>query len=162
MTFHRIFRTARGFSLIEAVAIVLVVSIAVPPGLAMLSEVTERRADAAAIERATTLAIAVLERVTADVHAGDDAGLGYAALADEESYLDDPIDGLRARMQWVSEPYEAAGLRWEIEVGEPAAADGAATGDTERDVFRRVTARVTFPTVLGDRTLELATLVGEL
>ncbi|MEM1331462.1 MAG: prepilin-type N-terminal cleavage/methylation domain-containing protein [Planctomycetota bacterium] len=152
----------RGFSLIEAVAVVVVVAIAVPPALHALGGTTDARINALTTDRASCLAVAVLERITADIYAGEDAGLGYAALADAESYLNDEIDGLFARMGWLMEPYHDAGLTVSVDIGEAQSEDGTVSGDPAQDVFRTLTVRVGFEAANGSREIGIATRVVEL
>ena len=59
--------TARsGFTLLEAVVVVVVLALAVPAGMQMLAESGETRRQGAQTARASTLGSAVLEQVIAD------------------------------------------------------------------------------------------------
>lgn len=151
----------RGFTLIEAVAVIVVIGIAVPPTLLMLREVVEQRTDAISLARATSLANAVLETVVADVASGDE-NLGFDALVDETLYVDGGTRGLRTRLATVTAPYTAARLSYAVDIGPLSAADGSITGDVDLDLFRVVTVSVTFPTIRGQQVLNLSTMVADL
>lgn len=143
----------RAFSLIEAVVVVIVLGLAVPPALSWLDSAVSARADAVNAARATVLATSVMESILAD-SASSAPGLGFAALADESAYVDDPASGLRTRLAALAQHYEAFGLAYAVSIGPLAAFDGVATGDPSRDVFRMITVTVTFPSAAGG-TLEL-------
>lgn len=143
----------RAFSLIEAVVVVIVLGLAVPPALSWLDSAVSARADAVNATRATVLATSVMESILAD-SASTAPGLGFAAFADESAYLNNPASGLRTRLVALTEPYEASGLAYAVTIGPLTAFDGVASGDSSRDVFRLITVTVTFPSAAGG-TLEL-------
>ncbi|MBK9189258.1 MAG: prepilin-type N-terminal cleavage/methylation domain-containing protein [Phycisphaerales bacterium] len=137
----------RGFTLIEAVIVVVVIAIAIPPTLLWFDSAVSRRADAVSTLRATTLATLVLEHIIADVNS-DAAGLGYAALASPATYLDTPGTGLRARLSSATGMYQSMGLSYQVTIGAPTDYRGVVTG-TGADLFRRVTVTITIPRADG-------------
>jgi type II secretory pathway pseudopilin PulG len=134
----------RAFSLIEAVMVVLVLAICVPPTLNFMQQSAQERADTVAIARATALAQCVMEHVQADV-ASDDSALGYAALANASTYLSSPSTGLYARLSTHVLPYSNAGLTYTVSIGSQVSSTGAATGNASQDLFRLVTVNVSAP-----------------
>jgi len=137
----------RGFTLIEAVIVVVVIAIAIPPTLIWFDSAVSRRADAVSTLRGTTLATLVLEHILADVNS-DAPGLGYAALASSSTYLDTPGTGLRARLAGATGAYQSMGLAYAVTIGAPTDYRGVVTG-TGADVFRRITVTVTIPRAEG-------------
>jgi len=149
----------RGFTLIEATVLVLVLALVVPPVAMALREATDARVDAVSVVRAHTLAESVLEWVVADSLA-DEPGLGNAAFADPEAYLD-PESGLGSRLDPVVSPLLNAGLSYTVEIGPIANESGVQTGDPQVDLFRRITVRVTAPSGAGPSlVVTLSTLIG--
>jgi hypothetical protein len=136
------------FTLIEAVAVVLVLALIVPPTLGWMQGTAARRADAVAAMRATTLATAVVETVMADV-ASSAPGMGFAALATPATYIDTPVVGLRARLASVTGVYEAQGLTYTVEIGALVNSSLAVDADAALNLFRVVTVRVTAPSATG-------------
>lgn len=135
----------RGFSLIEAAVIVLMIAVAVPTSVRMLGRSSDERTDRVMMALATTYAGAVLEQVLSDVSAG-----GLDVLVDADGYLDSPGVGLWARLAWVSEPYEARGLDAEVEISGLVDRFGEVSADAEENLFRVVTARVSFGLSSGE------------
>ncbi|GIK17864.1 MAG: hypothetical protein AMXMBFR77_23810 [Phycisphaerales bacterium] len=120
------------------------------------------RADAVQTTRAAALAQAVVEHVLADVYS-DAPGLGYAALADTNAWLNTPDAGLLARAAGTASLYEDLGFAYTIDVTPPHAASGVATGDPELDLFRTVTVTVTWPRATGGtQSLPISVVVTEL
>ena len=68
-------RTVRGFTLIEAIIAIVVLSLAIPPMLWAMRDATWKRADPVLVSRARWLAAEKLEDVLADRHS---ATRGYA------------------------------------------------------------------------------------
>ncbi|KAA0215992.1 MAG: hypothetical protein DYG94_09875 [Leptolyngbya sp. PLA3] len=147
----------RGFSLIEAAIIVVMIGIAAPPAARMLVDAAGERSDRVLISCATTYAAAVIEQVMADVSAG-----GLDVLADEDAYLDAGGTGLWDRLAWVSEPFEARGLSADLSISDLVARDGEVSGDAEDNLFRVVIVTVNIPTGDG-QVLELpvSVMLGE-
>ena len=147
--------TRRAFTLIEAVVIVIVVAVAVPPSLMWLDESVTRRVDAANLTRATMLGTAVMENVLADC-GSDAAGLGFAALATPATYT----TSLSTRMGSTLSPYQAAGLSYSVTIGSLVSASGVASADVTQNVFRLVTVNVTYPSAAGGtRTFAVSAMV---
>lgn len=153
-------RARRAFTLVEAIAVIVVMGVAVP-GLAFtLIDAARVRASAEQSERAVWLAGAALETVIADAHS-DAPGLGFEAFEDEAAYLETPGTGLMERMAWAGSA--APGATLEVTVGGLVGPEGVATGDEDRDVFRYVRARVSWTSVMGrDMAYEAGVLLGEL
>ncbi len=146
----------RGFSILEAVVVVLVVSISVPTTLVWTDAAVSRRADAVTAIRATAYASAVMETVLADVSSAA-PGFGYAALATPTVYLSGP-SGLTARMAAVGATYAAQGMEFSIAIGAPVSASGLPTGSPAVDLFRAIDVTVSFP--LADGGTASLTLSG--
>lgn len=137
-------RRHRGFTLLETVAAVIVLAVAVPATMGALTDAADARRDGATALRAATLARAALEHVLADVHSGA-PGLGFDALSDSAAYVDAPVTGLMARLAPTLEAYEAFAMGCEVRVSGLVDYSGAATGSPASDVCRDVTVVVTFP-----------------
>jgi len=146
----------RGFTLMEAIAALVVLGILIPPTVAMMRDAARSRVDAVSLTRATWLAAAVMEQVIADVNS-EQFGLGV--LADQAAYLTSPGTGLEARIADVTSLYASAGLGWSLSIGELVSASGAATGDADRDVYRMVQVRVEWDARGGERRFELGSLL---
>lgn len=143
-------RTHRGFSMIEAIACVVTLSIAVPACMFPMRDAAMARVGALQIERAGMLAVAIAQTVRADV-ASDSPGLGYDALANSSTYLNAAGTGLYARLKPVADVYAAHGFSYQVSVGPPIAASGAATGDPDLDAFRWVMINVRWNSAKGAR-----------
>lgn len=133
----------RGFSLVEAAIITVMVALAVPPSVKMLEAASSERSDRVMIGLATTYAGAIMEQVLADVSTH---GLDAIAAA---GYLNVPIDGLWQRLEWVSASYTTRGLSSAVEVSGLVAWDGQESADASENLFRLVTVRVDFSTARG-------------
>jgi len=152
----------RGFTLIEAVVVVVLLGIAIPPTLMLMEDAAADRADEVNIARATTFATGVLEQVIADAYSRD-ALLGFAALSDPGTYLSAPGSGLNDRIADIRDGYEPLGFSYAVSIGGLVGPEGVATGDAESDVFRLVTVTVTAPSAReGSVDLSVSTMVGEL
>ncbi len=146
----------RGVTLLEAVAAVLVLSISVPPTLALLTDAASTRADSIATTRATLYAQAVMEQVIADVCSPDET-LGFEALADDDAYL----AGLENRLVEVTEGYTPFRLAHAVVIGELADESGTPSGDAAADAYRRIRVEITFLTSGGMQTLVIEHLLTE-
>jgi hypothetical protein len=144
----------------RAVVVVLIISFAVPPMLTVVNAAADSRAESATISVATTLAQGVMERILADVYAGEEAP-GFHALDDADAYLNTPGSGLYERLAWLIEPYEARGITYTVEVGAPIGPEGFATGDPAADLYRQIDVVVQVPGATGSFDLRLASIVGE-
>jgi len=127
----------RGFTLMEAVATLVILSIATPPAVTMLQESAGARQDATLAMRGRWLAIATLEQVLADVHS-DSAGRGFDALEDSASYLEDGSDGLYARMDETRQFYSSFGVTCDVQISQLVGFDGVESGEPDQDVYRYV------------------------
>lgn len=132
----------RGTSLIEAVAVVLVLAICVPPTITWMMSSAERRDDAVRIIRATTLAQAVMEQVLCDASTTD---VGAAPAA----YLDTATTGLRARLAGAASLYTDAGYAYDVAFGPLSDAALAVTGAPAADLYRTVTVTVSYTSARG-------------
>lgn len=138
----------RGFTLIEAVIVVVVIAISIPPTMMWFDAAVNRRMDAVNTLRGTTLATLVLEHILADVNS-DAPGLGMSALDNASTYLDAPGTGLRARLATATGEYQRLGFSYDIIIDRASDYQGIATG-TGADVFRRVTVQITIPRGEGE------------
>lgn len=143
-------------TLLEAVAAVLVLSISVPPTLALLTDAASTRADSIATTRATLYAQAVMEQVIADVCSPDEA-LGFEALAEDTVYN----AGLDARLADIAAGYAPFRLTHAVVIGELADETGTPSGDAIADVYRRIRVEITFLTSGGSQTLVIEHLLTE-
>ena len=134
----------RGFSLIEAVLIVLMISIAVPPSIGMMTEASATRSDRVLLSTAMSYAQGLADQVMADVSAG-----GLDILADQNLYLDAPGTGFWARMSWVAAPYQTRNLTAAITISERVSWQGTVSVDPGENLFRKVTVTIGVPTSDG-------------
>ena len=87
----------RAFTLLEAIIVVLVLALSVPPTVAWLGDSAARRADSVNAVRASALATTVMETILADA-SSTSPSLGFGAFANSAAYLDTASTGLRARL----------------------------------------------------------------
>lgn len=152
----------RGITLIEAVVCVLLLAVAVPPAVEAFRSAGDHRHDSVSTTRAVMLATTVLETVIAD-NASTHEELGFAAFEDPESYLNDPVTGLYARLVGHTEPHTRAGLSYTVEIGPPVSSDAQPSEDAHENVLRTVTVRVALPTAAGpERVMPVSVMVGNL
>jgi Tfp pilus assembly protein PilV len=156
MTCRRVARTLRrGASLIEAVAVVLVLAISVPPTIAWMDRAASRRLDSIQIIRATNLVASVLDQVLSDASTAD-VGLDPAA------YLDTPTTGLRARLTTLTTPDQTVGITYQVSFGPLVASTLATTNDPTRDLYRLVTVSASYTDSIGIvRTLPITAIVSK-
>ena len=134
----------RAFTLIEAIAAVVVLSLAAPPTYLLLRDAADARQMTVAADRAMWLSAGVMEHIIADVESNA-PGLGPGALDDPDTYLNHPASGLRARIENMTAIYEAQSITCDITIGDLVSASATTTGDAALDVFRIVTVTVTWP-----------------
>ncbi len=150
-----------GFTLLETVAAVIVLAVAIPATMGSLSDAANARRDGATALRAATLARAAMEHVLADVHSGA-PGLGFDALSDSAAYVEAPVTGLMARLAPTLEAYEAFAMGCEVRVSGLVDYSGVSTGSAEADVCRDVTVVVTFPALRnGAKEMRVSARVTE-
>ncbi|MEM7623359.1 MAG: hypothetical protein AAF235_09160 [Planctomycetota bacterium] len=149
-------------SLIEAVVVVVMLSISVPPSLGLMGDIAANRADAINAARAAALGGAVLETVLADVASGDGL-LGFAALGGAATYLDAPGAGLYARLAGVAAPYASAGLTYTVEIGSLVDTNISVNANAALNRYRVVTVRVSFVGARGNAVVApFSVLTGDL
>lgn len=152
----------RAFTLVESLAVIVVLAIAVPPAVSMMTDSAKAQADSVTLARATWFATGILEYVMADA-SSDAPLLGFAAFDDDDAYLNTPGTGLYDRMDSIIAHYNAMGLTQGVTVGPLANASGVVTGDADEDIFRNITVSVTWTTLGGaERTLNIGAMVTEL
>ena len=153
--------TRRGFTLIEAIAAIVILALTAPVTLSVLSDASASRIDALNTTRATWYAGAVVEHILADVSA-DAPARGFNALADPPHYLSAPGDGLETRLGKVVAPYEAIGMTHTVEIGALVGADGVATGDPAQDLYRYITVTIHWTSARhGAKAFDVSVLVAE-
>jgi hypothetical protein len=130
-------KVRRGATLIEAVIVVLVLAIAVPPMVVGVSDSVNRRSDAIQLIRASTLASTVMNQIKSDSITTD---IG----TDIATYLNRPATGLRARLDRVTSIMTSAGLSYDVAVSERLNLSLVPSGNPTRDLFRTVTVTVRF------------------
>ena len=147
----------RAFTLIEAIAVIVVIAVTVPPAVLFLDSAAQRREDAVQAQRAATLAQSRVEFVLADV-ASSDPKLGFAALANLPTYTTE----FTARAEPLTNQYQALGFTYTIQASPLVAASGSATGNAAQDIFRIVTVTVTAPRAgTAPININFSTLVGD-
>lgn len=155
--------TRRAVTLIEAIAVVVVLALAVPPMLVVTADAVDARLESVRIAEATALAQGIAEHVLADAHAMEDGtggAPGFDGLADASAYTDDPTNGLRTRLAWLAEGYESRGMTWDVEIGELVNAEGDASGDAAVDLYRRIRVLVDFAGSRGQMRVAMTLMVG--
>ncbi len=145
----------RAFTLLETIIAMVMISIALPPIVALMHDASRARIDAANAERASWLAAAVMEHICADV-ASADASLGPEALADSSAYLTTPVTGLNARLQSLATFYAGWGISYSVTISGLVSSDGTVSGDADLDVFRSVEVEAAFPDSGGTRSVNVA------
>ena len=152
----------RGFTLIEAVIAIVVLSLAVPSTMAMIRDATVARAENALTIRAQWIATAVSEQILADA-ASDDPSLGMSGFADSNAYLNNPGSGLYERLAHLDSDYARFGIEYEVEIRPLTAANGTPSADADENIYRQIEVRVTWQGATGeDRTMPLSFIVTDL
>ncbi|MFG0305218.1 MAG: hypothetical protein ACF8Q5_03270 [Phycisphaerales bacterium JB040] len=132
-------RTRSGFTLIEAVLIVVVLGVTIPAGMRLVGAADRAQRESESSLIAVSVARSIAEQVLADVNAS--GRFGPDALADPATYLDDPAEGLHARTAWLLDSDPGTGMTAQVTIGEVGA--GTEPG------FRRVTIVVGYSAVWG-------------
>lgn len=152
----------RAFTLVESLAVVVVLSVAIPPAVSMMTDATRAQVDSVKQTRATWFATAILEHIIADVNS-DDVNLGFDALADSNAYLTTPTTGLNDRLNVITTLYAGLGFTHSVQIGDLSDATGTVTGDPDVDVFRTITVGVTWTNMKGaSRTLSIGCVMTDL
>ncbi|MFG0258194.1 MAG: hypothetical protein ACF8GE_09860 [Phycisphaerales bacterium JB043] len=152
--------TRRAITLVECVASIALLAAALPPTLSLLHDATDARTEAMQVERATWYATALLESIAADVGSAS-AGLGFEALDNDSTYINDASSGLLVRTQDIGNLYGGTDLSATVDISAKVSADGTATGDTNLDVFRMATVTISWPRHDGTGSLALSRLVSD-
>ena len=146
----------RGFSLIEAAIITVMVALAVPPSVRMLEAASSERADRVMIGLATSYSGAIMEQILADVSVH-----GLEAIA-EPTYITDPITGLLSRLEWVTTPYENRRISATVDISGLVGQDSTVSPNPSENLFRLVTVRIKVPTARGSElTIPLSMMLAE-
>jgi hypothetical protein len=147
----------RGTTLLEAVIAVVVMAIAVPPTMMLLSDASGSRVEGVSVTRAVFYAQAILEQVIAD-SASADGAVGLAAMENAADYS----AALSERLVHVIGVYQSAGLRHTLTIGPMVNLDGIATGNVTEDVYRSVQIQVIYPAAQAEGTLALQHYITEI
>lgn len=132
----------RGLTLIEAIAAIVILSVAIPAMLWALRDAARRRVDPVLVNRARWLAGERLEDIIADRHS---PSRGYAYVVNANYAAENPVSGFNGMQRTVSI----------VETGSPPSF-GAGTG------YKTVTISVTFTDGMAvSRTLSLATVITD-
>lgn len=143
----------RGTTLIEAVVVVVVLALAVPPVLSFASRAADTRAEAITVTRANMLASIVMEQILADSVTIDVGG--------SANYVDQAGTGLRARLASQTSAYAALGLEYAVQFSGPVGPALTASAVSAENIYRTVSVVVTYQNLAGEsRTLTLSGVVG--
>ncbi len=137
----------RGVTLVEIMALVIVVAVAVPPIAALSSSSSRALVEERRSFHTAWLATAVLEQIIADASSGDES-MSLEAMGDP-AYLDAGDGGLRARLATVTDAYEDQGMTYEVSFGLVRDAEGNAIDADDRAATRLVTVEVLYTNGLG-------------
>lgn len=153
----------RGFTLIEAVVVIVALALIIPPAVGWLGRAGDDRIDAVNATRASFLASSVMEHVIADV-SSPNAALGFTGLNSASVYLNTAVTGLYARLSAMTAPYASAGFTYSVAIGPLVDQTGVVNGNASLNVFRVITVSVTFPSAHGStpHTLSVSSMVGNL
>jgi hypothetical protein len=132
----------RAAVLLETVIAVTMLAVAVPVTVSWMQSVAGDRADATSSLRASVLATSIAEQIIAD--ASSDA-IGMDAMEDPSAYIDQPLTGLRARLESTLQLYVDAGFTYGISIGPLVGPEGLPTGEEVLDASRVVTITVRYP-----------------
>lgn len=150
---------ARGVTLVEVMALLIVVAIAVPPLAALSAQSSRALAEERRYFHSAWLATAVLEQIRADA-LSEDAAMSLEAMSDA-AYLSAPATGLRDRLSETVSAYEDEGLSYEVTFDDVRDATGAAIGAGERSATRLVTVEVLYASQDGrEIRAPFSTVVG--
>lgn len=145
----------RAFSLLEAIIVVLVLALSVPPTVVWLGESASRRVDSVNAVRASALATTVMESILADA-SSTSPSLSFAAFADTSTYLDTPTTGLRARISALTSPVESIGFSYSVTFSPLIDSTGAVNADSSMNLFRTVTVTVSYGSATSTTPISLS------
>lgn len=148
-------RIRRGVTLVEALALIVVLGIAAPPLATLASQGLRRTADQQRQVQSVWLCAAVIEHLRADAASGE-PGRDFVAMGDA-AYLDDPITGLYQRLSHLR---PATGGNFVVEIGAAEDASGAATDATDAAAVRLVTVRSSYRGERGTAETVVISIVG--
>lgn len=106
---------SRAFTLIEAVLVVIVLSVTVPAGMRLVGSAERAQRESEFSATAVSVARSLAEQILADVNASE--RFGPAALGDASVYLDDASEGLYARTAWLFSAEPGASMTPEVTIG---------------------------------------------
>lgn len=132
----------RGVTLVEVLALLIIVAIAVPPLAALSASSSRALAQERRYFHSAWLATAVLEQISADGLSGQ-PGMTLEAMGDA-AYLTTPGTGLRDRLVGVASAYENEGMTYEVTFGPLRDASGAAVAAESRAATRVVTVEIVY------------------
>ena len=147
-----------GFTLIEGVVAMVILSMAVPVSVVMMSDASSAAAASLQRERAVALLAVIRTEIVADVAAPSE-GLGVILLDDPEEY----DDVLRPRIAQITQPYEDLGLTWALDIGERVGPNGVHAIDPLRNIYYPVTLTVSWTDARqGSTNLDLTIYLAEI
>lgn len=155
----------RGFTLIEAIATMVVFAVAAPMSMLMLTDASAARIDAVHAARATWFASAVLEHALADAYS-EDENLGFDAMDDTGAYISD----LNARIQSdLIDFYNELGFSHHIRIDDVAVSQTGSgwrarvNNNLVEPDYRQITVTVEWTRTTGDEaSLSARALVADL
>ncbi len=156
-------RQRRGFSLVEAIAAMVIISITAPTAMVYLNDAARNRIDAAQSTRAAWLAQTILEECAADA-ASSDPIINFDAMANAAQYRTSLASRLASD---ITDQYAKYGMSWSITtqpvVVAPVAGGHRATaqpGLADPD-FRQIEVTVQWRSAsVGDRSITVECVVA--
>lgn len=153
MTPRRHPHARRGTTLIEAVIVVIILAVSVPPTVSWLLRAADRRSDAILVTRATTLASTVLDQIMSDSTASD---IGSSA-----TYVDGS-GGLRSRLATLTQADTAGGLTYTVQFGAASNQNLVVSPTSTTNLYRTVTVTVAFTDSAGvSRSVPISTVISK-
>lgn len=151
-------RTRRAFSLFEALAVVIMVAIAIPPMAAIAQVRADAVTDAARRHAALHLAVGITEAVLADSESTAPQ-LGFEGLA-RADYMDAPVNGLRIRLKDMADPATTLGITYDLTIGPSLDVKGKPAAFDAPSALRLITVTASWTSASGKAaSLALKTMV---
>ncbi len=151
-------RVRRAFSLFEALAVVIVIAIAVPPMAAIATSRAHAVTDASRRHAAMMLVVGVTEAIMADSESSAPL-LGFEGFA-RVDYLSAPVTGLRDRLTSMAAPAETFGITYDVTIGSCFNSSGSPALFNTPGALRLITVTASWVNAAGDPTsLPIKTLV---